>query len=217
MVRFGKFVLAAFTTAALSLGNIANAGVIYDNTANLPNGYDTAIVDGPLYNSFSTGGTALPLTDVKLKLDSTNASSNKSFTVSLVSDNSNKPGTSATLLATIADSAVSTSGSIIDVSVGSIALSANTRYWIEVNAGGVSSVRWGYSPDLSGTNITGEYFAYYPGGVLTVSQKSTQNTPFLMQVTTSASSVPEPSTLSLALSALGIGVVAIARRRAIRS
>ena len=217
MVRFGKFVLAAVATAVLSLGSSVNAGVIYDNTSQTPSGYDAAVTDGPLFNSFSTGGTVTPLSDVKLYLESSNGSSPKSFTVSLVSDNSNKPGTPVVLLATIADSTLSVSGSIIDVPFSSIALSTNTRYWIEVDAGGVSSVKWGYSPNLNGTGINGEYWAYNPGGVLTVSQNSAQNTPFLMQVTTAVSPVPEPSTLSLALSAFGIGVIGIARRRVTRS
>lgn len=222
MVRFGRFVLAAATIAAFSLGNAVNAGVIYDNTSLTPQGYDEAITDGPLFDSFSTGGTALSLTDVKLTLASTNGSSNKSFTVSLVNDNgSNQPGTSKALLATIADNKLSTSGSLIDVSVSSISLNANTRYWIEVNAGSVSSVEWGIAPDPSGTGIAGEYWAYNAGGNLIVTQNASSgsiNTPFLMQVTASpASPVPEPGTLSLALSALGIGVIGMARRRLIRS
>ncbi len=223
MVRFGKFVLAAVAIAILSLGNTVNAGVIYDNTSVTPQNYDEAIVDGPLFDSFSTGGTALSLTDVKLNLATTNGSSNKSFTVSLVNDNgSNKPGTTKALLGTIADNTLSTGGSTKDVSSFSpIGLDANTRYWIEVNANSVSSVEWGISPDSSGTGVAGEYWAYNPGGTLVVTQNApsgSANTPFQMQVTASAvSSVPEPSTLSLALSALGICVVGIARRRAIRS
>jgi len=222
MVRCGSFVLAAVATAVLSLGNAANAGVIYDNTTLTPQGYDQAITDGPLYDSFSTGGTALSLTDVKLNLATTNVSSKKSFTVSLVNDNgSNKPSTTKTLLATIADNKLKSSGSTIDVPVSSIGLNANTRYWIEVNANSVSSVEWGISPDSSGTGTAGEYWAYNPGGTLTVTQNApsgSTNTPFQMQVTVStASSVPEPSTLGLALSAFGIGVLGIARRRVLRS
>ncbi len=222
MVRLGRFVLAAATIAVLSLGNVVDAGVIYDNTSLSPQGYDEAAVDGPLFDSFSTGGSPFLLTDVKLNLATTNAASNKSFTVTLVNDNgSNSPGTAKALLATIADNKLSINGSTIDVSVSSIALSANTRYWIEVNANSVSAVEWGISPDASGTGIAGEYWAYNPGGNLTVTQNASTgsvNTPFQMQVTASVvSSVPEPSTLGLALSALGIGVVGIARRRAIRS
>ena len=138
MVRFGRFVLAVVATAVVSLGNDVNAGVIYDNTTLASNGYVEASVDGPLFNSFSTGGTGFLLTDVKLVLASTNVSSGKSFTVSLVANNANKPGTVLNSLATINDSSLSVAGSTIDVSVSSIALTANTRYWIEVNgAGGI--------------------------------------------------------------------------------
>jgi uncharacterized membrane protein len=216
MVRFGKYVLAAVAAAVLSLGNTVNAGVIYDNTSLTNSGYDAAMTDGPLYNSFSTGGTALLLTDIKLILSTTDRNSNQSFTVSLVNDNSNKPTGSSVLLATINDNSLTTSnnGTTVDVPVSSIPLAANTRYWIEVNAGGTSAVEWAYAPNLNGTNIVGEFWAYNPGGVLTVTQNSSNNTPFLAQVTASPiSSVPEPDTLSLALSALGIGFVGMARRR----
>ncbi len=218
MVRFGRFVLAVVATAVVSLGNDVNAGVIYDNTTLASNGYVEASVDGPLFNSFSTGGTGFLLTDVKLVLASTNVSSGKSFTVSLVANNANKPGTVLNSLATINDSSLSVAGSTIDVSVSSIALTANTRYWIEVNGAGGSSVEWSYGVDATGTGVPGEYWAYNPGGTLTVTQNDSTNTPFQMQVTaTAVSSVPEPGTLSLALSALGIGVLGMARRRLVRA
>ena len=105
----------------------------------------------------------------------------------------------------------------INVPVTAYALAAGTRYWVELNtapSGPNSTVEWDYATNATGVGVSGEYWAYNPSGVLTVTANSDNSGPFQMEVTTSVSSaVPEPGTLCQTLSALGISIIAITRRR----
>ncbi len=243
MVCFRKLVLAAVASGILSLGSALRAGVIYDNLPPLSTsgGTDAIYVDGPAYNSFSTGDTASQLLDVKLFLSGT-LGSRSSFTVSLLSDSSSTPGTPGSLLTTLGTFSDSTlnfvAPSVYDISVANYDLAPDTRYWIELS--GASSVAaWSYASNVTGAGIGGEYNAYSPGGDLTVSPNTHDTAPYLMRVTTTQtsnlppvivdptpnppdpnppnppSSLPEPGTLCQALTALAIGTVVIARRRII--
>ncbi len=228
MVRVRNFLLVAVVAALVSMGDTVNAGVVFDNLNSVtspgvppsnPNP-DPLSGDGPQYASFSTGGafSGLTLSDVKLLL-SHNSGTADSFTVSLVADNgSNSPGTSIATLGNFADSTLQSSPTAYDVSGLSVALAANTRYWIEVS-GASSNLSWSFAQDDTGVGILSEYSAYYSTGYTTGTFVVTANTdlsaggPYQMQVTT----VPEPGTFSLALSALGLGVIGMARRRLTRS
>ncbi len=228
LVRFRNYVLSGFATAALCLGNTVSAGVVFDNLNSVtspgvppsnPNP-DPLSGDGPQYASFSTGdaSSGLTLSDVKLLLSHNNGTPD-SFTVSLVSDNgSNSPGTLIATLGNFSDGTLNSSPTVYDVSGLSVALAANTRYWIEVS-GSASNLSWSFANDDTGVGILSEYSAYYSTGYTTGTFVVTANTdlsaggPYQMQVTT----VPEPGMFSLALSALGLGVIGMARRRLNRS
>ena len=232
MVRFRNFVFVAVATAVLSMGNAVNAGVVFDNLSTptappstaTPPAYvnpDPLSGDGPQFASFSTGGaySGLTLSEVKLLISGDNTSTN-SFAVSLLSDNgSNSPGSSITTLGTFSDGTLNGTPTVYDISGLSVALAATTRYWIELS-GATSTVAWGFAQDATGVGVSSEYDAYYNGMSYGVAPfKVTSNTdlsvggPYQMQVTT----VPEPGTFGLGLSALGIGMIEMARRRLTRS
>lgn len=228
MVRVRNFFLVSVAAVLFSTGITVNAGVVFDNLNSVtspgvppsnPNP-DPLSGDGPQYASFSTGDaySGLTLSDVKLLLSHNNGTPD-SFTVSLVSDNgSNSPGTSLATLGNFSDGSLNSSPTAFDVSGLSIALAANTRYWIEVS-GSASNLSWSFAKDDTGVGITSEFSAYYNGGgyttapfVVTANTDLSAGGPYQMQVTT----VPEPGTLGLALSALGVGMIGIARRRLAR-
>ncbi len=214
----------AFATVAgciLSFVSAVNAGEIYNNLPPVTSigSFDPVFDDGPSYNSFSTGSNAELLTDIKMLLTGTGGTPSQ-FTVSLLADSSNAPGSLLSTLGTFNDSdKLSLTASVVDVSGGSYALAANTRYWVELSSTAPSppsTVAWNYASSAAGVGVSSEYWAYTPGGVLTVSANSDVSTPYQMSVTTS-SAVPEPGTFCQVLTALGVGVFAIARRRMIRS
>lgn len=211
MIRFRNVALAAGIIAVLSAGSAVNAGVIYDNLSVGMSAVDYAAMDGPLYNSFSAGASQSELTDVKMLLGG-NPNSSASFTVNLLSDSAKSPGSVLTTLGTVSDGSLTSGAQSVDFTLAvPFILAADTRYWIELS-GPTSSVGWSYGSSNGGTGTGGEYWAYNPSGVLTVSQNSSVNTPYQMQVTTAA--VPEPGTF--ALGAIGIAVLTLARRRLAR-
>ncbi|MEI8018771.1 MAG: choice-of-anchor R domain-containing protein [Schlesneria sp.] len=214
MSRLSALLYTSLATMVLSANNTANADILYDNLPPTSSFGGTApiVAVGAAFNSFSTGTADTALTDVKMILsgDPTNTAQ---FTVTLLSDSSGQPGSLLTTLGTFDDSTLSGTDSVYDIPVPSYGLVANTRYWIELS-GSASSVAWDYAANGSGVGIIGEYWAYSPSGTIIVSANSTDNWPFQMQVTTtSASVVPEPGTMSLTLSALGLSIVVLARRR----
>lgn len=155
---------------------------------------------GPLADSFSTGGTSITLTDVKVDLGT--GFLDPSATVSLLGDNSTSPGS---LISTLGNVNVSGAATVYDLSGLSLSLAANTRYWIEVSATD-SSIIWPWSTDTSGTGVGSEYF-YYQNGVF----PNTEG-PYLMEVSgISGASVPEPPVLPLF--ALGFLAMAYLGRR----
>ena len=216
MGYFWKLVYATLAIGIFAFNSEANAGVIYDNLPPITSngGLDPVADDGPSYNSFSTGSSDLLLTDVKMLLQRSLGTPSH-FTVSLLSDSSNTPGSLLKTLGTFSDSDLSISATVYDISVDSFALAANTRYWIELNTvpGAVSTVEWNYASSAAVTGVSNEYWAYTPFGGLTVTANSDAPPgPYQMSVTTS-SAVPEPGTLYQALAAIGVGIFVTARRR----
>lgn len=175
--------------------------VLFNSLGGAIVGADSLGFYGPLGQSFSTGGTPITLTDVKVSLDTPFVSDDP--TVSLFSDNNTSPGT---LLSTLGSFTASpTAPTVYDVSGLSVALAANTRYWIEVSSTN-TGIGWDYTFDTSGTGVSGQYY-YYNGGV-------SPNLPYLMEVqgVTGMTSVPEPPVLPLF--ALGfLAMVFFGRRR----
>ena len=215
-----KCVIAMSACGMMLFEAAAEANIIYNNLPNVTTsgGTDPVAVDGPSYDSFSTGSSVSVLTDIKMMLSGLPGTpGGPQFTVSLFSDSSRTPGSLLVTIGTFRDSTLATTASVYDVPVANYILTANTRYWVELStapSSPSSTVAWDYATDATGVGVGGEYWAYYPLGVLTVTANSDTNGPFQMQVTTSDSStVPEPGTLCQTLSAIGIGIIAIARRR----
>ena len=115
---------------------------------------------GPLAQSFLTGESTFDLTDLSLDLSGT-SSSDGSFAIDLVADDSLSPGT--TVLAsfgTVFDSALAASPAFYDFTLATpVTLDADTRYWVELIADATdsSTASWSYSTDLIGTGLTTEY------------------------------------------------------------
>ncbi len=216
MLFFRKLVFLALSIGIFSFENAADAGVIYNNLPPVTSigGTDPIAVDGPSYNSFSTGSSVAVLTDVKMLLQRSLGTASH-FTVTLLSDSSKSPGAFIKTLGNFNDSDLSLSASVYDISVNSYVLAANTRYWIELNSvsGATSVVEWNYASSSAGVGVSNEYWAYSPGGVLTVYANADSSTPYQMSVTTS-SAVPEPGTLGQVLATLGVGAFFAARRKA---
>lgn len=188
--------------AALVASTNSHATILYDSITQPNAGNDPVQTGGPMGDSFSTGATAVNLTDVKMLL-SGNPASGASFEVSLLSDNATHPGSLIAVLQTIADSVLTSSLAQVDVAFSPVALAANTRYWIKLSTTDNSSASWGYTTGGTGVNVSGEYSfnSHVPNGY------DVRLGGYLMQVTAAdAATVPEPTAFSL----MGIGLVGMA-------
>ncbi len=198
---FGRSVLVGLI---LSLVSVARAGTLYDNLSAATLDSDSVSSFGPLGDSFSTGAAAV-LVDVKILLvgDPTN---DGTTSVDLYNDAATSPGTPVAHLGSISDSSLSPTFGPIDVSgFTPVDLIANSRWWIVLTSTDTSAM-WGFSPDISGPGVAGEFFSNQFGVF------DNSNGPYQMQVNTAG--VPEPSTLILSL--CGIGTLLVFRRRAAR-
>jgi hypothetical protein len=199
------FGLAVAVVALLTLptGLVAHANTLYNNLGAGSADTDPVATFGPLADSFSTGVSAFTFNDLQLVLEASDPASGGSLTVSLLSDNASTPGSLVSILGTIDDSQLGTSLGVIDLSVGSIDLSANTRYWIELSSTDTTA-EWSFSSDISGTGVGGEFFSNIAG----VSGNS--GDPYQMQVN---GVLPEPMSIALFGTAVtGLGFVRRRRR-----
>jgi PEP-CTERM motif len=179
------------------------AQALYDNLAASTTLSDPIASFGPLADSFSTGGSAVVINDLKLLLNS--PTSNSTFDVRLLSDSSTSPGSLIAVLGTIPESSIGTTNTIIDVPFSPISLNANTRYWIQLTGADGSVALWAWSSDTSGPGVAGEFFAN-SNGVFT-----NDNGPYQMQL---LAAVPEPTTWALiGVGTLGTGIYAWRKKR----
>lgn len=160
---------------------------------------------GPLADSFSTGASTT-LIDVEVLLE-LQGSAVGSVQVSLLanhtSDNDpSSPGFYLTSIGSIDDTSLY-GGATPTVYTFTLttpyALSADTRYWIELSSSDSSNANWAYDSDDSGVGVAGEYYYFYSGGTY-----SNTSGPYQMEV--DASAISEPATITM----LGISVATFA-------
>jgi hypothetical protein len=206
---------AVMTGTALVSNSASAETILYDNLSATSSGTDFASNIGPLYDSFSTGSSAIYFDSLGLLLSASNPSDGGTFTVSGWSDNSNSPG--ALLIGSsppLSDSLLSTSLSVLYLGTGNL-LAANSRYWIELSSTG--SVQWSFSSDLTGVGVANEYYDNSFGGVAPNNPCATQNNPcgpYQMEVIGSVSGTPLPASWIMMLTGLaGFGLFSAYRRR----
>jgi hypothetical protein len=201
-----------FLATAANAGPVTlfdNIGADYINNGGVDQ-IDTTLGIGPLADSFSTGGSSVLLTDLKLLLVVEGTPNpNATVTITLNSDNATAPGAVLTTIGTISDSSIPVGppGAVFDFPVASFALAANTRYWIQLSTNDGSSAFWTWSLDTSGTGVANEFFFNQLGGGVAFPNS---DGPYLMQVNGFENAIPEPS--SVALLGVGIGGIVVLNR-----
>jgi len=176
--------------------------IIYDNIGESSAGADGVDFAGPLYNSF-TSVTAGQITDLQLILSGDDTSSD-AVEVGLYADNSTTPGELMAILGGVDDSDYSDTSAVYDITLTAYPpLTDDTLYWIGLS--GPSSAEWYYDFDANGIGVAAEFFSNQTGVY------PNYYDPYQMSVTEGVSVAPEPS--SILLIATGLGVVALLRRR----
>jgi hypothetical protein len=207
--------LLILSCAALSIAAANAQTVLFGNLNSSVKGYFPI---GPIYASFSTGSSAVNLTDVKLQLEFLDGAP-MGFSVGLYADSSTTPGGLIETIGSMNDSAISGNGAAYDFPVSpGIALAVNTRYWIGLSAnnGEGSNTGWALTGSTSGTgDISSEFYCIElpqqtsedrhsarPRGIPNGCYPNT-NDPFVMQVTaTPIATVPTLSFTGITLLSL---------------
>jgi hypothetical protein len=185
-----------------SFGTIARADIIlYDHLAPASTHSDSVAQFSPLADSFSTGSTAVLLTDVKVILDGAPGPPGSTI-VQLLGDASTHPGAVLANIATLNNSSLSFAPTTFDFPLATpYPLNPNTRYWVGLSSVGGSTADWHYG----GPAVPGEFFSGH-GSVFPATS------PYQMQVRGTADPVPEPGSLAL-LTLGGLGLAGWRWRR----
>lgn len=214
-------------TAMGLLGMSGAAGaqqLLYGNESGTYSG-GVAIAGDPVYQSFSTGNSAVELSSLALEGAVINPADGGSITVALFADNSTAPAAAPLeKIATIADSSLTTylNGFTVPLSGPQVTLAPDTRYWIgiyETNSV-ASSFEWQNilpSANPNAYGVSGQYgkaYGYVFPEPTTVDGYTFA--PFEMQVLgTKATAAPEidAATALIALTLLAGGFAVIRGRR----
>jgi hypothetical protein len=169
----GAIALVLGLTASAQAGTIT----LYDNLAQSTAG-SLSVADpgfggsGPAYSSFSTGATAINLTDVTVRLYADNYDVG-GVSVNLFSDSGTFPGSQLAHIGSVSDQTIfnATAGTPADAAADfvfttSFLLATNTRYWIQVGQDGAAFTyaSWAYTDNTDGTGVTDEYRVMPPFG-----------------------------------------------------
>ena len=201
------FFLAAVTI--LPVG----AATIYSNLADAFDGSLAAEGNQFWASEFQTT-TAADLSDVIFNLEASTGTG--ALTVKLYTNSGNAPSTLVATVGTISHASL-TAGSFSEITVTpgtTIALTANTQYWIELIGASPSSADalWEVGSTDAGTGVAPEFHDRVTGGSVDSTEANNMftNTIPEMQVDVQGS-VPEPATFGL----LGIALagLAVVRRR----
>jgi hypothetical protein len=199
-VLIKTLVLAGLVASASSTKAIP----IYDNLGAASGGADPVAPYGPLYDSFTSSGSIQAITGLQLALYGPGGAG--TITVGLFSDSSTAPGALIATLGTIDDATIS--AGINDYTLSLVSdplLAASTRYWIGLSDTG-QSTSWAWSLDVSGTGVSGEYFANQ-------NRVWPNNTYGPYQMTLSIGSVPEAGSTTAYLFGLGVAGLVVLRRK----
>jgi hypothetical protein len=184
----------------------AQAIPVYDNLGSQQAGADPVQSYGPLAASFSTGAEGGLLGDVQLLLKSGSDQLVGALQVKLLSDSGFAPGIELGTLGSLLSSDISSSAfSIYNIaSLGSFALAANTRYWVELFAVDPVAVEWSWSDDVSTLGVNGNASYSQIFGVLPNSDAGAY------QMSVNVSPVPLPGTA--VLYGVGLAAMGVVRR-----
>jgi len=180
---------------------------IYDNLGATPTSDDPVSLFGPLYDSFTSPGTAQAITSLQLALGGDNSSG--TLTVGLYSDSSTSPGALITTLGTINDTTIGAGFNDYTVSLlSNPVLATSTRYWIGLVD--TDDVTWAWSLDTSGPGVSGEFFANQNGVFA-----NSGNGPYMMDLNVgNVSSVPAAGSTASILGLGFAGLMALRRKTA---
>ena len=195
--------------------------ILFDELNAANSGSDGVTLSGPLGESFSTGASAVSLTDVMVKLNipqnnselGDNALTRRRagsagsallkpaassggglVTIALFSNNGLRPGTQVAQLGTVPDTSLPPSGTLrnFDIPVNPpIPLTPNTRYWIMVTSSNDSIAGFAWTADTSGIGSPANEYYFLNSGVY--SNVGQFNGPYQIQVTAATPATPAPT------------------------
>ena len=203
---FRRFLIAALVAAPAGVSPAVAQVVLFD-TINAANARSISLpaVGDWVAGSFSTDASSTSIVDVQV-VAKMGPNPTGTFSVSLWSDSSLKPGIKLYDVGSKADSSLSAAPSTQDFSGLSLAVNPSTRYWIVLSDSVDNGSAVGY---LNPAPISGENLAVtYSGG------SSWGLTPFNGQMSVTA--VPEPATEAAVVAGalVSFGAYRLRRKRA---
>lgn len=222
--------IAALLLFALRVAAIPT-GLLYDNLSDGTQTNVSVSAVGPLYDSFSTGPTALSLVHVQLKLVIATPilygppveapfllragyfrtvarvrprDGGGSITVGLYADSSTSPGALLASIGTLNAESLTMTLTDYDFPLGTAyPLAANHRYWIGLSTNNGSIAGWAVAQDDSGFRVGDEF--WYANGMV----HPNTDPPFQMLVGGSSNISPAPAPSAFLLVLVGFAVAGL--------